>query len=51
MSRLSQTAVVLCPMPFVDEIDREVLGDTRIRIYEQSDAGVRVRMAVLDWLT
>jgi aspartate carbamoyltransferase catalytic subunit len=40
-------AVVLSPMPVLDEIETDALDHPRLRVYEQSDLGVFVRMAVL----
>lgn len=42
-------AVVLSPMPIVDEIAPDARGDTRLRFFPQSDRGVAVRMACLEW--
>lgn len=50
LERLPRHAVVLSPMPVLDEIKTTSLGDPRIRVYEQSDLGVFVRMAVLERL-
>jgi aspartate carbamoyltransferase catalytic subunit len=47
---LSERGVVLSPMPVIDEIDDEVRSDPRLKMYEQSDLGVFVRMAVLEWV-
>lgn len=44
---LPEKAVVLSPMPVIDEIAPELRGDPRVRVFEQSDLGVRVRTAVL----
>jgi aspartate carbamoyltransferase catalytic subunit len=43
-------AVVLSPLPIVDEVSAEARRDPRVRFFEQSDRGVRVRAAVLDLL-
>jgi aspartate carbamoyltransferase catalytic subunit len=47
---LSDRAVVLSPMPVIDEISDDVRTDSRVRIHEHSDLGVTVRMAVLQLL-
>ncbi|TFV66844.1 hypothetical protein E4P40_24965 [Blastococcus sp. CT_GayMR20] len=44
---LPETAVVLSPMPVIDEIAPELRSDPRVRIFDQSDLGVSVRAAVL----
>jgi aspartate carbamoyltransferase catalytic subunit len=44
---LPEKAVVLSPMPVIDEIAPELRGDPRVRVFQQSDLGVRVRTAVL----
>ena len=49
MSRLRDDAVVLSPMPVIDEIDAEARLDRRMRFYRQSDNGLPVRMAILEW--
>jgi aspartate carbamoyltransferase catalytic subunit len=43
-------AIVLSPMPLIDEIDRVVLHDERMRVFAQSDLGVPVRMAIIELL-
>lgn len=43
-------AVVLSPMPIIDDISSEMLRDRRVRVYDQSDLGVSVRMSVLQLL-
>jgi aspartate carbamoyltransferase catalytic subunit len=50
LRELPGEAVVLAPMPIVDEIAPEARGDQRVRIFDQSDWGVPVRMAVLEAL-
>jgi aspartate carbamoyltransferase catalytic subunit len=40
-------AIVLSPMPVIDEIDVAVRSDPRVRVLDQSDLGVGVRAAVL----
>jgi aspartate carbamoyltransferase catalytic subunit len=47
---LPDRAVVLSPMPVIDEISDEVRTDARLRIHDHSDLGVTVRMAVLQLL-
>jgi aspartate carbamoyltransferase catalytic subunit len=44
---LSQSSAILCPMPAIDEIDVAVRDDPRICMFQQSDLGVFVRMALL----
>lgn len=50
MARLPGDAVVLSPLPVIDEIAREVRNDPRLRVFEQSDGGLFVRMALLQAL-
>lgn len=47
IASLPADAVVLSPMPVIDEIVPAVRTDPRIRIHQQSDLGVSVRMSVL----
>lgn len=42
-------AMIFCPMPVIDEISVEARRHERVRIYEQSDLSVHVRMAALEW--
>lgn len=48
VSTLKPSAVVLSPMPVIDEIDAAARRDPRVRMFEQSDHAVFVRMAVLE---
>lgn len=50
VERLPSTAVVLSPMPVVDEIDGELRSDSRVRLFGPSDRSVAVRAALLRWL-
>lgn len=43
-------AVVLSPGPVIDEIDPACADDPRVRVFEQSDLGVAVRIGLLQWL-
>lgn len=43
-------AVVLSPMPIIDEIDNDSRNDPRVRIHDHSDLGVSIRMATLQLL-
>lgn len=45
---LSPKAIVLSPLPVIDEIDPAARTDERVRMFEQSDRGLFVRMAVLE---
>ena len=47
MSALSASAIVLSPMPVLDEIAPEIRSDSRIKMQRQSDLGQYVRMAIL----
>lgn len=48
MDRLSSDAIVLHPLPRVDEIDPAVDTDPRAAYFRQAENGVYVRMALLD---
>ena len=50
MGRLSPDAIVLHPLPRVDEIASEVDVDPRAAYFRQAHNGVYVRMALLDML-
>lgn len=47
VGELPEDAVVLSPLPLIDEVAEGARGDPRIRWLAQSDRGVAVRMAVL----
>lgn len=47
MEVLSPDAIVLCPLPRIDEIDSAVDADRRCRYFEQADGGQYVRQSVL----
>jgi aspartate carbamoyltransferase catalytic subunit len=48
MKRLRPHAIVMHPLPRLDEIDRAVDGDPRAAYFRQARNGVHVRMALLD---
>jgi aspartate carbamoyltransferase catalytic subunit len=48
MARLSPYAIVMHPLPRVDEIDRVVDSDPRAAYFRQARNGVQIRMALLD---
>lgn len=48
ISTLPTDAIVLCPLPAIDEIAPDARQDGRIRMWAQSDRGVFVRMALLE---
>jgi aspartate carbamoyltransferase catalytic subunit len=50
MSRLPPAAIVLSPMPVIDELDFAVRRDTRVQMFWQSDQSLFVRMAVLEFV-
>jgi len=50
LAALPSDAVVLSPLPVLDEIDADARLDPRVRMFEQSDAGIAVRMALLEEL-
>lgn len=45
---LPSSSIVLSPLPIIDEIDGEARADTRMKMFEQSDRSVAVRMAILE---
>jgi aspartate carbamoyltransferase catalytic subunit len=47
LGQVAPDALVLSPMPVIDEIAPEVRTDPRVRFFEQSDLGLFVRMALL----
>ena len=48
LDRLGDQVTVLSPMPVVDEITPEARADRRVRIFEQADRSVWVRMALIE---
>jgi aspartate carbamoyltransferase catalytic subunit len=50
MGVLPRHGIVLSPMPVIDEIASIVRSDHRIRMFDQSDLGLPVRMALLELL-
>jgi aspartate carbamoyltransferase catalytic subunit len=50
MERLPEGAIVMHPLPRVDEIDPEVDADPRAAYFRQARNGVAVRMALLEML-
>lgn len=50
LDRWGPDVAVFSPMPVIDEVAVEARQDPRVRMYEQSDAAVFVRMAVLELL-
>lgn len=51
LASLPPEAVVLSPLPLIDEMDMESRRDPRVRMFEQSDRGVYVRAAILEEFT
>lgn len=47
---LPGSAIVLSPGPVIDEVEVSYRADSRLRVFEQSDLGVAVRVGVLRWL-
>jgi aspartate carbamoyltransferase catalytic subunit len=45
---LDPEAIVLCPLPRIDEITDEARGHPQVKAFAQSDAGTAVRMAILE---
>ncbi len=48
LGRLSSDAIVLSPLPLIDEVASTARDDSRIRWFEQSDLGLWARAAVLE---
>lgn len=48
LDTMGDDAVVLCPLPVIDEIDSEARNDPRMRFWEQNDRSVAMRMAVIE---
>jgi aspartate carbamoyltransferase catalytic subunit len=48
MKRLSGDAIVLHPLPRLDEIDPAIDADPRAAYFRQARNGVHIRMALLD---
>jgi len=51
LDRLPQHAAVLSPMPILDEIETAALNHPRIKLYEQSDLAIAVRIAILEQIS
>ena len=47
---MADDAIVLSPMPVIDEIDSAARLDPRLRMFHQSDLSVYVRMAIVELL-
>lgn len=50
LAALRHDAIVLSPMPIIDEVAKSARGDARMRYLEQSDAALNVRIALLEHL-
>jgi aspartate carbamoyltransferase catalytic subunit len=50
LDALPAHAVVLSPLPLIDEIDRDALEQDKVRVFQQSDDGLYVRMALVEFL-
>ena len=48
VAQMRADAIVLSPLPLVDEVHIEAATDPRMRYFDQSDAGVPIRMALLE---
>ena len=49
LERLGADCAVLSPLPVIDEIDPAAMPDPRMRAFDQSDDGLFVRMAMLEF--
>ena len=50
MKRLPRNAIVMHPLPRVDEIDPKVDSDPRAAYFRQAINGATMRMAILEWV-
>ena len=50
LDSLPPDAIVLSPLPVIDEIDAEARRDPRVQMFQQSDLSVQVRVAVIEHL-
>ena len=50
IAKMPRNAIILSPMPIIDEMTWNTRSDSRARFFQQSDCGVAVRMAVLEHL-
>jgi aspartate carbamoyltransferase catalytic subunit len=50
LDKLPSRAGVFSPLPVIDEIERAALAHPRVRIFQQSDDGLFVRLALLEFL-
>jgi aspartate carbamoyltransferase catalytic subunit len=50
INSLPSNAVVLSPLPVIDELERDALTHPSVRVFQQSDDGLFVRMAILEFL-
>lgn len=50
LDQLKPAASVLSPLPVIDEMERDAVDHPRVRMFEQSDDGLFVRMALLELL-
>lgn len=48
LASLPRESIVLSPLPMIDEIGEEARKDPRVRMFEQSDRALFVRMALLE---
>lgn len=51
LAELPERCILLSPMPVIDEMDPEARRDARNRMFDQSDLGLFVRMALLEHVT
>jgi aspartate carbamoyltransferase catalytic subunit len=47
---LPETAIVLSPGPIIDEIHVDCRSDDRVRVFDEADLSLFLRMGVLSWL-
>lgn len=50
LSALPDHCIVMCPLPRIDEIDLAIDGSPKATYFQQSDDGIWVRMAILQWM-
>lgn len=50
LKTLSPNAIILSPMPLIDEVQHAVRDDVRMQFYRQSDEAMFVRMSLLEYV-
>ncbi len=50
LAQAREDAIVLCPLPNIDEIAQSAVSAPQSRLFQQSREGIFVRQALLEWL-